>query len=130
MEPETSFLRYALFVSFFPQLVAGPIERSRNMLPQFREVHHFDYQRFRSGLVQMLWGYIQKLVIADRLALLVDGVYANLAQQGTVSLLFAAVFFAVQLYCDFSSYSDIAIGAARIMGFDLMRNFNSPYLSL
>ena len=130
VEPETSFLRYALFVSFFPQLVAGPIERSRNMLPQFREVHHFDYQRFRSGLVQMLWGYIQKLVIADRLALLVDGVYANLAQQGTVSLLFAAVFFAVQLYCDFSSYSDIAIGAARIMGFDLMRNFNSPYLSL
>ena len=130
VEPETSFLRYALFVSFFPQLVAGPIERSRNMLPQFREVHHFDYQRFCSGLVQMLWGYIQKLVIADRLALLVDGVYGNLAQQGTVSLLFAAVFFAVQLYCDFSSYSDIAIGAARIMGFDLMRNFNSPYLSL
>ena len=130
IEPETSFLRYALFVSFFPQLVAGPIERSRNMLPQFRTVHHFDYARFRTGLMQMLWGYIQKLVIADRLALLVDGVYSNLEAQGTVSLLLAAVFFAVQLYCDFSSYSDIAIGAARIMGFDLMRNFNSPYLAL
>lgn len=130
IEPETNFLRYALFVSFFPQLVAGPIERSRNMLPQFREVHRFDYGRFRTGLIQMLWGYIQKLVIADRLALLVDGVYSNLAAQGTVSLLLAVVFFAVQLYCDFSSYSDIAIGAARIMGFDLMRNFNSPYLAL
>lgn len=130
VEPETNFLRYALFVSFFPQLVAGPIERSSNMLPQFKQVHHFSYERFRTGLIQMLWGYIQKLVIADRLALLVDGVYSNLPAQGTVSLLLAMLFFAVQLYCDFSSYSDIAIGAARIMGFDLMRNFNSPYLAL
>lgn len=127
--PEKSFCYYALFVSFFPQLVAGPIERSRNMLPQLHAVHRFDYERAKSGLVQMLWGYIQKLVIADRLALLVDAVYGNSAAFGAPTLLLAALFFAIQLYCDFSSYSDIAIGAARVMGFELMRNFDSPYLA-
>lgn len=129
VEPEKSFLTYALFVSFFPQLVAGPIERSRNMLPQFHSRHTFNADRCKSGLIQMLWGYIQKLVIADRLALLVDAVYADVSAMGPLSLLTAVVFFAVQLYCDFSSYSDIAIGSARVMGFDLMRNFDSPYLA-
>lgn len=130
IKAEKKFINYALFISFFPQLVAGPIERSRNMLPQFNKVHYLEYERLRSGSIQMLWGYIQKMVIADRLAIFVDGVYENLPEQGTVSLLLAMVFFAVQLYCDFSSYSDIAIGSARIMGFDLMRNFNSPYTAL
>lgn len=126
---ERSFLTYALFVSFFPQLVAGPIERSANMLPQFKTVHRFSYEEMKSGLIQMLWGYIQKLLLADRLALLVDAVYQDPTAFGTVSLLLAVVFFALQLYCDFSSYSDIAIGAARIMGFQLMENFRSPYLA-
>lgn len=127
--PERNFFTYALFVSFFPQLVAGPIERSDNMLPQFKTVHHFCYDDMKSGLIQMLWGYIQKLLLADRLALLVDAVYQQPDAFGTVPLLLAVVFFALQLYCDFSSYSDIAIGAARVMGFQLMENFRSPYLS-
>lgn len=129
LRPEKNFFTYALFVSFFPQLVAGPIERSTNMLPQLRVSHPFDYDEAKAGLVQMLWGYLQKLVIADRLALLVDAVFSSPGQFGSVASALAAVFFAVQLYCDFSSYSDIAIGAARVMGFRLSRNFNAPYLS-
>lgn len=129
LEPEKNLCTYALFVSFFPQLVAGPIERSTNMLPQFKAPRRFDYDAAKSGLIQMLWGYIQKLVIADRLALLVDAVYADPAAHGTVATGMAVVFFALQLYCDFSSYSDIAIGAARVMGFTLTRNFNAPYLA-
>ena len=126
---ERNFFYYALFVSFFPQLVAGPIERSRHILPQLHQKQTFDWERTRSGLIQMLWGYLQKMVIADRLAIFVDGVYANSQNLGAAAHLFALIFFAMQLYCDFSSYSDIAIGCARIMGFDLMRNFDSPYLS-
>ena len=129
VQAERSFATYALFVSFFPQLVAGPIERSANMLPQFKTVHHFSYDEAKAGLVQMLWGYIQKMILADRLALLVDAVYQDPSRFGTVPLLLGVVFFALQLYCDFSSYSDIAIGAARVMGFGLMRNFDSPYLA-
>ena len=129
VQAERSFCTYALFVSFFPQLVAGPIERSANMLPQFKTKHRFSYDEAKAGLVQMLWGYVQKLLLADRLAILVDAVYAQPEQFGTVPMVLAVVFFALQLYCDFSSYSDIAIGAARVMGFSLMRNFNSPYLS-
>lgn len=129
LAPEKNFFTYALFVSFFPQLVAGPIERSTNMLPQLKAPHPFDYDRAKSGLVQMLWGYIQKLVIADRLAQLVDAVYAAPGEHGTVATAMAVVFFALQLYCDFSSYSDIAIGAARVLGFELTRNFNAPYLA-
>ena len=129
IEAEKSFLTYALFVSFFPQLVAGPIERSANMLPQFKTRHRFSYDQAKAGLIQMLWGYFQKLVIADRLALLVDAVYQQPERFGTLPLGLAVVFFALQLYCDFSSYSDIAIGSARVMGFELMQNFKSPYLS-
>lgn len=126
---EKNPLRYALFVSFFPQLVAGPIERSTNLLKQLRERHYFNIDKVRDGLVLMLWGYFQKLVIADRVAILVNTVYNDWQHQAGVSLLVATLFFAVQIYCDFGSYSNIAIGAARVMGFDLMENFNTPYFS-
>lgn len=120
---------YALFVSFFPQLVAGPIERATNLLPQFREVHKLDAERFASGIRQMIWGYFMKVVVADRLALLVNAAYNNAAEHNGTTLLIATIFFAFQIYCDFAGYSNIAIGAARIMGFDLMTNFNRPYFS-
>lgn len=126
---EKNPLRYALFVSFFPQLVAGPIERSTNLLTQLRERHYFDIDKVRDGLTLMLWGYFQKLVIADRVAILVNTVYNDWQHQAGVSLFVATLFFAVQIYCDFGSYSNIAIGAARVMGFDLMENFNTPYFS-
>ncbi len=126
---EHNLLRYALFVSFFPQLVAGPIERSKNLLPQFREVHRFDFDRVKDGLLLMLWGFFMKLVIADRLGILVDQVYGNWRQYGGVELAAATVFFALQIYCDFGSYSNIAIGAAQVMGFRLMENFRQPYFA-
>ncbi|MCE5272083.1 MBOAT family protein [bacterium] len=126
---ESHLPTFALYVSFFPQLVAGPIERSTNLLPQFYRVNSFDRQRFLSGLQQMLWGFFKKVVIADRLAILVNRVYGSPEQQGGVALLIATYFFAFQIYCDFSGYSDIAIGSARIMGFELMENFRRPYFS-
>jgi len=127
---EKNFGKYALFVSFFPQLVAGPIERSKNLLKQFSVVHTFDPERVRSGLLLMAWGFFQKLVIADRVSILVNQAYNNYANYNGSAMALATVLFAVQIYCDFSGYSDIAIGAARVMGFDLMRNFNRPYLSV
>ena len=129
IQPERNFLRYALFVSFFPQLVAGPIERSKNLLSQLREEHAFDFENLRTGLLIMLWGYFQKLVLADRIAIVVDRVYEHPETYPGAYLLFASVLFAVQIYCDFSGYSLIAIGSAKIMGFTLMENFNCPYLA-
>lgn len=126
---EKNFFKYALFVSFFPQLVAGPIERSKNLLRQVNETHSFDFERMREGLLIMLWGYFLKLVIADRAAIIVDTVYGNYAEYGGVYLIVASVLFAVQIYCDFAGYSIIAMGAARVLGFALMDNFNCPYLS-
>lgn len=126
---ERDFLKYALFVSFFPQLVAGPIERSKNLLSQIREEHHFSYEHMRDGLLIMLWGYFQKLVLADRIAIIVDQVYGNIEAYPGMYLCVASVLFAVQIYCDFSGYSMIAIGAAKIMGFSLMENFDCPYFS-
>jgi alginate O-acetyltransferase complex protein AlgI len=120
---------YALFVSFFPQLVAGPIERAKNLLPQFREVHYYDASRLESGIKQMIWGFFMKLVVADRLSLIVNTAYNNVEAHNGVTLLIATVFFAFQIYCDFAGYSNIAIGASRIMGFDLMTNFKRPYLA-
>lgn len=120
---------YALFVSFFPQLVAGPIERATNLLPQFRKKHFFDWERLESGLKQMIWGFFMKVVIADRLSLLVNAAYNNVEAHNGTTLLIATIFFAFQIYCDFAGYSNIAIGAARIMGFDLMTNFRRPYFS-
>lgn len=126
---EKNFLKYALFVSFFPQLVAGPIERSKNLLKQLNEEHHFSYEKMCDGLMLMIWGYFMKLVIADRIAILVDNVYAsNVAYDGKYVLL-ASVLFAVQIYCDFAGYSTIAMGAAKVMGFELMENFNCPYFA-
>jgi len=120
---------FAVYVSFFPQLVAGPIERSNHLLPQFFKEHKFEYNRIKSGLQKMLWGFFKKIVIADNLALLVDGVYNNLENYSGITLIVATIFFTFQIYCDFSGYSDIAIGSARIMGFELRENFKRPYFS-
>ncbi len=127
--PEKNIFRYALFVSFFPQLVAGPIERSKNLLGQLYERHTFDPDRARAGLLLMLWGMFEKIVLADRLAMLVDHVYGNYAQLPGAAVVLATVFFAFQIYGDFAGYSHIAIGAAQVMGFTLMENFRQPYLA-
>jgi D-alanyl-lipoteichoic acid acyltransferase DltB (MBOAT superfamily) len=118
---------YALYVLFYPQLVAGPIERPQHMLHQFREEHPFDYQRVTDGLKLMMWGMFKKVVIADRLAEAVGLVYDNPTAYHGLPLIVATYYFAIQIYCDFSGYSDIAIGAAQVMGFRLMENFNRPY---
>lgn len=120
---------YALYVMFYPQLVAGPIERPQNMLHQFYEYHKFDYKRVTSGLKLMAWGFFKKVVIADRLALFVNQVYNNSNEYTGFTLVIATIFFSFQIFCDFSGYSDIAIGAAQVMGFKLMTNFRRPYLS-
>jgi D-alanyl-lipoteichoic acid acyltransferase DltB (MBOAT superfamily) len=126
---ERNFITYATYVMFFPQLVAGPIERPQHMLHQFREKHVFEYERVVSGLKRMAWGFFKKLVIADRLALYVNDVYAAPEAHNGLQLTIATVFFAYQIYCDFSGYCDIAIGSARVLGFKLMENFNRPYAS-
>lgn len=120
---------YALYVMFYPQLVAGPIERPQNLLHQFYEKHYFDYKRVTDGLKLMAWGLFKKVVIADRLALVVNQVYNSPSNYVGLQLDLATIFFAFQIYCDFSGYSDIAIGAAQVMGFKLMNNFNMPYYS-
>ena len=130
VKAERSFVTYAVFVSFFPQLVAGPIERASNLLPQFHEKHSFSYRNAAEGLRQMLWGFFMKLCVADVLAEFVNAVYNNVSQHNGTSLVLATVLFAFQIYCDFGGYSNIAIGAARVMGFRLMENFTRPYLSL
>lgn len=126
---ERRFGVYALYVMFFPQLVAGPIERPQNLLWQFDVEHRFDYHRVTSGLRLMAWGLFKKIVIADRLALYVNEVYGGVDRFGGLQLVTATVFFALQIYCDFSGYSDIAIGSARVLGFHLMKNFDRPYAS-
>lgn len=132
-EPERNLLRYALFVSFFPQLVAGPVERSGRLLKQLRDVDKiklWNYDRIASGFVMMVWGLFQKMVIADRLAIFVDAVFSNVHACGTVETVLGAVAFSFQIYCDFAGYSAVAIGAARVMGFELMENFNTPYFAV
>jgi len=114
---------------FYPQLVAGPIERPQNLLHQFREKHEFDYDRIVEGLKQIMWGIFKKVVIADRLALYVTEVYGHPNESSGYTFILATVFFAFQVYCDFSGYSDIAIGTARVMGFKLMTNFDRPFIS-
>ena len=126
---ERDFPTYALFVSFFPQLVAGPIERSSHLLPQFRQQHPFNPDDLRRGLSLMVWGYFLKLAVADRCGLYVDAVWQNLEQHNGGSYALAALLFPWQLYGDFAGYSLIAIGAARIMGFRLMENFHRPYFA-
>lgn len=123
---EKHFGIYALYVMFYPQLVAGPIERPQNLLKQFRQNHKFDSNRIFEGIKIMIWGLFKKLVIADRLAIFVNLAYNNIPHQNGNTLIVATLFFSIQIYCDFSGYSDIAIGAAKVMGFDLMQNFNRP----
>ena len=129
VEPERNIFRYALFVSFFPQLVAGPIERSKNLLKQIRETHRFNYRQMCEGLLLMLWGYFLKLMIADRIAIFVDTAFAEDVMYDGKYMLLAVVLFAFQIYCDFAGYTTIAMGAAQILGFRLMDNFNCPYFA-
>lgn len=132
VQVEYNFIKYALFVSFFPQLVAGPIERTGNLLEQINNIPNMkllDYERITNGLIYMLYGYFLKMVIADRVSLMVDTVFDSWYLYGTIELVAGAIGFAIQIYCDFSSYSTIAIGAAQIMGFELMENFDAPYFA-
>ena len=126
---EHNFLTYALFVSFFPQLVAGPIERSNNLLPQFKEKHKVDYDRIMSGFRLMVWGFFMKLVLADRCATYVDVIFNHISVHNAGSYLIASILFPFQIYGDFAGYSLIAIGVAKVLGFRLMENFHRPYFA-
>ena len=129
VKAEKNFGKYATFIAFFPQLVAGPIERTKNLMPQILAEHKFDYQKAAAGLRLMAWGFFKKIVIADTLAVSVDTVYDSLGVYKGFPLLMASVLFSIQIYCDFAGYSDIAIGTAKLFGIDLMKNFDSPYFS-
>ena len=122
-------VEFFAYISFFPQLVAGPIERATNLLPQFQQQRHFNYAKAVDGMRQMLWGFVKKLVIADNCATAVNDYWGNYAELPGLTLFLLGVLFTFQIYCDFSGYSDIAIGCARLYGFNLMRNFNYPYFS-
>ena len=129
LEPTRDIVAFFAFVSFFPQLVAGPIERAKNLLPQFYKHRTFEYSKATDGLRQILWGLFKKIVIADNCAVFVNQVFGNHHNYSASTLVLAVVFFAFQIYGDFSGYSDIAIGTARLFGFSLMRNFAFPYFS-
>ena len=129
LEPTRDIIQFFAFVSFFPQLVAGPIERATNLLPQFAKPRSFDYDTAVDGVRQMLWGFFKKIVVADNCAVFVDSVWADYASQSGSTLFVAAVMFTFQIYGDFSGYSDIAIGTSKLFGIKLMRNFNVPYFS-
>jgi alginate O-acetyltransferase complex protein AlgI len=129
LEPTKDFIAFAAFVSFFPQLVAGPIERASNLLPQMLNKRRFDYQQGMSGLYLILLGFFKKLVIADAFAPIVADIFDNYNYYSSFSLILGVVLFAFQIYCDFSGYSDIARGLAKLLGFELMVNFNNPYFS-
>lgn len=129
IEAEQHFGKYAAFVAFFPQLVAGPIERANNLMPQLKEERHFSYEQAVYGVRLMVWGYFKKIVVADTLAAYVDKVYADMHFYQGSARLFAIFFFTIQIYCDFSGYSDIARGTAKLFGVELMENFKSPYFA-
>lgn len=132
VKAEKNFFKYALFVSFFPQLVAGPIDRAGNLMPQIEEMETkrlWNYDKIVSGLGLMVWGLFLKMVIADRCAVFVDAVHEYLYAAGTVETVAAAILFSIEIYCDFAGYSAIAIGAARVMGFTLVENFDTPYFA-
>lgn len=129
IEAEKNFINYALFVSFFPKLVQGPIEKAKNIIPQFKEVHKFEYSSTIKGLRIILIGMFKKVVIADTVAIYVNAVFNNVTEYSGFTLVFAVFLFAIQIYCDFSGYSDIAVGSAKLLGFKLMENFHAPYLS-
>jgi alginate O-acetyltransferase complex protein AlgI len=128
-KPEKDFIIYSLYVMFYPQLVAGPIERPQNLLVQFHTYFKYNFENIKQGLIRIAWGLFKKVVVADRLAIMVDYCYSNPTEHSGSTLLLATVFYSFQIYCDFSGYSDIAIGCARLMGFNLMENFNVPYIS-
>lgn len=130
---QRNFGQVALFVSFFPNIISGPIERYDGLLKQIKElktVRLFDYQRITQGIIVMLWGYFLKMVIADRAAIFVDGVFDYYWMYGSIELIMASILYALQIYCDFASYSLIALGAAKIMGLNVIRNFDTPYLAV
>ena len=129
IEPTKNILAFMAFVSFFPQLVAGPIERASHLLPQFLKNRKFDYKQASSGIKLIVWGFFKKVVIADNAAQLVNEIFKNYPNESYISLIVGTILFAFQIYCDFSGYSDIAIGLGRILGFDLMYNFKFPYFS-
>jgi len=133
VKAEKNFFRYALFVSFFPQLVAGPIERTNNLLKQIQNVENINLKnanRIRAGFVTMLYGYFLKMVVADRAAIVVNTIFEHYFLYGSIELVLGAILFGIQIYCDFNSYSLIAIGAAKVMGFELMENFRAPYFAV
>lgn len=132
-EAEKNYLKYSLFVAFFPLLQSGPIERSTGLLSQISQYHEkriWNIERIKSGFWLIVWGLFLKLVIADRASVFVEKVYGNYTAYGTVELLLASILFSIEIYCDFAGYSNIAIGLARIMGFDVMQNFKQPYLAV
>jgi len=129
IRPERSFIDYSVFVSFFPLLVAGPIERATHLLPQIVKIREFDYSKIVDGLRQILWGLFKKIVIADNCAQLANTIFNNSSDYAGSTLVLGALFFTFQIYCDFSGYSDIALGTARLFGIDLLRNFAFPYFS-
>ena len=129
LKPSDNFIEFAAYVSFFPQLVAGPIERASKLLPQFKKEKKFDYHQGVLGLKQILWGVIKKVVIADNCAVIVNELFQNQIDHNGITLFIGAALFAFQIYGDFSGYSDIAIGTSRLFGFNLMQNFNFPYFS-
>ena len=129
LKPTTDFITFAAFVSFFPQLVAGPIERASNLLPQFKKNRIFDYNQATDGMRQILWGFFKKIVIADNCAEYANLIFNNSTDYGGSTLVIGAIFFTFQIYGDFSGYSDIAIGTAKLFGFNLMQNFAFPYFS-
>lgn len=129
MEPTRDVVAFFAYVSFFPQLVAGPIERATNLLPQFQRERQFDYGMAVDGVRQMLWGFFKKVVVADNCAVYVDDIWNNINGESSLNLAMAAALFSIQIYCDFSGYSDIAIGTAKLFGIKLMQNFKVPYFS-
>ena len=126
---ERNFIDYSLFVSYFPLLVAGPIERATHLLPQVKKVRKFDFEQAKSGVYQILWGLFKKVVIADTCATYANAIFDNFQNMNSFSLLLGAFYFAFQIYGDFSGYSDIALGVSKLFGIELLRNFNFPYFS-
>lgn len=129
MKAERNFIRYALFASFFPTLCSGPIERAKHFLPQIKYSHVFHYRQVKNGLLLMVWGFFQKLVISDRIAIFVNEVYGQWQEVPGYLLIIATFLYAFQIYCDFCGYSDIAIGVAQVLGFQVTNNFRQPYFS-
>lgn len=130
LPPRRDFITYALFVSFFPNILAGPIERAKHLLPQFDERHVFSYEGIRLGLLQMLWGYFLKMVLAERFAIAASLIFDNYRVYAGFEVLFGILCYSMQIYCDFFSYSTIAVGAARVLGFSLAENFRQPYFAV